>query len=52
VGENMPDICFAAVEMNGCDQSVITATDVKNNPVIHFIGGWKNLSQPTLSPNY
>jgi len=41
----MTDINFAAIEMDGCDQSVFVATDVENNPVIQFIGGWENLSQ-------
>jgi len=45
MGENMTDIYFAAVEVNGCDQPVFVAADIENNPVIQFIGGRKNLSQ-------
>jgi hypothetical protein len=45
MGQNMTDIYFAAVEMNGCDQPVFVAADIENNPVIQFIGGRKNLSQ-------
>ena len=41
----MTDIYFAAIEMNGCDQSVFVAADVENDPVIQFIGGGENLSQ-------
>ena len=45
MGENMTDIYFAAIEMDGCDQPVFVAADVENDPVIQFIGRRKNLSQ-------
>ena len=41
----MTDINFAAIEMDGCDQSVFVAANIENDPVIQFIGGRKNLSQ-------
>jgi hypothetical protein len=41
----MTDIYFAAIEVNGCDQSVFVAADVENDPVIQFISGRENLSQ-------
>jgi len=41
----MTDIYFAAIEMNGCNESVFVAADVEDDPVIEFIGGWKDLSQ-------
>ena len=41
----MTDINFAAIEMDGRDQSIFIAADVENNPVIQFIGGRENLSQ-------
>jgi hypothetical protein len=45
MSENMTDIYFAAIEMDGCDQPVFVAADVKNDPVIQFICGRENLSQ-------
>lgn len=41
----MTYINFAAIEMNGCDQSVFVTADVEDNPMIQFIGGRENLSQ-------
>jgi hypothetical protein len=41
----MADIYFAAIEMDGCDEPVLVAADVENYPVIHFVGGGKDLSQ-------
>ena len=41
----MTDINFAAIEMNGCDQSVFVAADIENDPVIQFVGGGEDLSQ-------
>lgn len=41
----MTDIYFAAIEMNGRDQSVFIAADIENDPMVKFIGGRENLSQ-------
>ncbi len=40
----MTDIHFAAIEMDGCDESIFVAADIENNPVVYFIGGRENLS--------
>ncbi len=45
MGQNMTDIHFAAIEMNGRDQPVFVAADVENDPVIQFIGRRESLSQ-------
>ncbi len=45
MGENMTDIYFAAIEMNGCDQPVFIPADVENDPMVKFIGRRENLSQ-------
>ena len=45
MGQNMTDIYFAAIEMNGCDESVFVAADIENNPVVYFISGWENSPQ-------
>lgn len=41
----MTDIYFAAVEMDQRDEPVFVATDIENDPMVYFIGGWENLSQ-------
>jgi len=45
MGQNMTDIHFAAIEMNGCNESVFVAADIENDPVIQFVSGGENLSQ-------
>jgi len=44
MGENMTDIHFAAVEMNGCDQPIFIATDIEDDPMVKLVGGRENLS--------
>ncbi len=34
----MTDIHFAAIEMNGRDQSVFVAANIEDDPMIKFIG--------------
>jgi hypothetical protein len=41
----MTNIYLATVEMKGCDQPILVAANVKNDPVIEFIGGGKDSSQ-------
>ena len=41
----MTNIHFAAIEMDGCDESIFVAADIENNPMIYFVGGGENLSQ-------
>ena len=41
----MTDIHFAAIEMDRCDEPVFVAADIKNDPMIYFIGRGENLSQ-------
>jgi len=43
--KNMTDIYFAAIEVNGCDESVFVAADVEDDPAIQFIGGRESLPQ-------
>jgi len=43
--QNMTDIHFAAVEMDGRDQPVFIAANIKDDPMVKFIGGWENLPQ-------
>ncbi len=45
MGQNMTNIYFAAIEMNGGDQPVFITADIENDPVIEFIGGGEDLSQ-------
>ena len=45
MGENMTNIHFAAVEMNGRDQPIFVTANVEDDPVVEFIGGWEDLSQ-------
>lgn len=43
--QNMTDIHFAAVEMNGRDQPVFIAADIEDDPMVEFIGRREDLSQ-------
>jgi len=45
MGQNMTNIHFAAVEMNGRDQPVYVAANIENDPMVKFIGRRENLSQ-------
>jgi hypothetical protein len=45
MSENMTDIHFATIEMDGRDQPGFVTADVENDPGIEFIGGRKDLSQ-------
>ena len=37
----MADIHLAAIEMDRSDQPIFVAADVEDDPLIHFVGGWK-----------
>jgi hypothetical protein len=52
MGQNVTDIYFAAIEMDGCDQPVFVAADVENDPMAYFIGGRENLSQPSKTAEF
>ncbi len=41
----MMNVNFAAIKMNGCDESIFVATDLEDDPVIQFIGGGENRTQ-------
>jgi hypothetical protein len=43
--EDMTNIDLATVEMKGCNQPILVAANVKNDPMIEFIGGGKDPSQ-------
>lgn len=45
MGEDMTNIDLATVEMKGCDQPILVAANVENDPMIQFVGGRKDLSQ-------
>jgi len=45
MGENMTDIHFAAIEMDGRNQPVFVAADVEDDPMIELIGRREDLSQ-------
>jgi hypothetical protein len=45
MSENMTDIYFTAIEMDGCNQPVFVAANIENDPVIQFVSGGENLSQ-------
>jgi hypothetical protein len=45
MGQNMTDIYFAAIEMDGGDEPIFVTTDIENNPMIDFIGRREDLSQ-------
>jgi hypothetical protein len=37
MSQDMADVDFAAIKMNGSNQPVCIAADIENNPVVHFI---------------
>jgi len=41
----MTNIYFAAIEMNGRDQPIFIPADIKDDPMVKFIGGRENSSQ-------
>ena len=45
MGENMANIYFAAIKVDGCDQPIFVAAIIENNPVIQFINRRKRRSQ-------
>jgi len=45
MGENMTDIHFAAIEMDGRDQPVFIAADIEDDPVVKLVGRREDLSQ-------
>jgi hypothetical protein len=45
MSENMTDIYFAAIEMDGIDWPIFVTANIEDDPMIEFIGGGENLSQ-------
>jgi hypothetical protein len=45
MGQNVTDIHFAAIEMNGRDQPVFVAADIEDDPMVKLVGRRENLSQ-------
>jgi hypothetical protein len=45
MSENMTDVYFAAIEMNGRDQPIFIAADIEDDPMVEFIGRREDLSQ-------
>jgi hypothetical protein len=45
MSENITDIHFTAIEMNGCDQPVFITADIEDDPMVEFISRRENLSQ-------
>ena len=43
--ENMANVNFTAIKMNGCDESIFIAANIEDDPVIQFIGGGENRTQ-------
>ena len=37
----MADIHLAAIKMDRSDQPIFVAADVEDDPLVHFVGGWK-----------
>jgi len=41
----MTNVHFAAVEMDGGNQSVFVTTNIENNPLVNFVRRWKSHAQ-------
>jgi hypothetical protein len=41
MGQHMPDIDFASVEMNRCYQPAFISAYIEHNQIINFICGWE-----------
>lgn len=41
----MTNIHFATIEMKGRDQPVFISADIEDDPMVKFIGRWKDLPQ-------
>jgi hypothetical protein len=45
MGQHVPDVDFAPVEMEGRNQAVFVPTNVKHDDVSHFVRRWEGGSQ-------
>jgi hypothetical protein len=43
--QHMPDKDLTAIEMNDRNQPIFIAADIKNHPLVNYVGCGKNLSQ-------